>query len=452
MDGEAAFRHHVEQLVRWVEDSLKIAATAGADFGGVVLHAGRARNYHADDLEVPFRTTPHFARVAPVPGPDHLILMRPASTPVLARVVPQDYWFAPSRLPDHPFPEVLSVSESATAEQAAAEIGDVSDCAYVGPDADVASSLGISAAGVEPAQLMAPLDWHRGFKTPYEVSCLREAARLAAPGHVAARRGVTEKLSERAIQAAYLRETGMQEGDTPYPNIIAWDANSAVLHYQARRTDSPAPGHSFLIDAGARASGYSSDITRTYTRPDSHPVFQAALHRMEALQEQLVQRVAPGTDFVELHRAAELGVCQILCDLDIMRGGADEVFGSGLAQPFLPHGLGHHLGLQVHDVGGLQHSAEGDFRPPPNEHPRLRTTRPLAVGNVVTIEPGLYFIPMLLDGFRGSADSAAFNWELIEELIPCGGIRIEDDVLVTESGCENLTRPWVPLFTQSAEP
>ena len=269
MDRVAAFRHHIDQLVRSVEDSLKIAATAGAEFAGVVLHAGRGRNYHADDLQVPFRTTPHFARAAPVPGPDHLILLRPAKTPLLACVVPQDYWFAPPGLPDHPFREVLNVCQSATPEQAAAELGDVRDCAYVGPDAEVASRLGISAAGVEPAQLMAPLDWHRGFKTPYEVSCLRDAARLAAPGHVAARRGVTAKLSEREIQAAYLRETGMQEDDTPYPNIIAWDASSAVLHYQAHRTDSPVPGHSFLIDAGARASGYACDITRSYARTDA---------------------------------------------------------------------------------------------------------------------------------------------------------------------------------------
>ena len=135
----------------------------------------------------------------------------------------------------------------------------------------------------------------------------------------------------------------------------------------------------------------------------------------------------------------------------MVHGSADEIVQRGFSQPFFPHGLGHHLGLQVHDVGGTQRSAEGDFRPPPNQHPRLRTTRPLAAGNVITIEPGLYFIPMLLAEFRTSANADAFNWKLIDELVPSGGIRIEDDVLVTEDGCENLSRPWVPLFTQSGE-
>jgi curved DNA-binding protein CbpA len=103
----------------------------------------------------------------------------------------------------------------------------------------------------------------------------------------------------------------------------------------------------------------------------------------------------------------------------------------------------------AYDQLGKAYRPGQDFRPPPDEHPRLRTTRPLAADNVVTIEPGLYFIPMLLEPFRANPSADAFNWKLIDDLIPSGGIRIEDDVLVTEGGCENLSRPWVPLFTRS---
>ena len=81
------------------------------------------------------------------------------------------------------------------------------------------------------------------------------------------------------------------------------------------------------------------------------------------------------------------------------------------------------------------------MRPPPEEYPTLRTTRELDTGHVVTVEPGLYFIPLLLDPIR---DSDAVDWKLVDELIPCGGVRIEDDVLVTQSGSENLTRPLIP--------
>jgi Xaa-Pro dipeptidase len=102
------------------------------------------------------------------------------------------------------------------------------------------------------------------------------------------------------------------------------------------------------------------------------------------------------------------------------------------------------LGLQVHDVGGRQVSPRGDRREPPASSPALRTTRDLEPGHVVTIEPGLYFIPMLLEPFRSGAAAAAFDWPLIDALAPCGGIRIEDDILVTDGGREDLTRPVVP--------
>ena len=450
INSESAFRQHIAALGEAVARSLEVASAAGESFGGLVLHAGSRQHYHADDLEVPFRSTPHFARFAPLAGPDHLIRLRPGETPLLVHVTPRDYWFAPSDLPDHPFREVLDLVEVATGEEAVRQLADVSDCAYLGPDASLAEALGITATGIEPPALVRALDWHRGFKTDYEVARLREAARRAGPGHAAARQRASQGASEREIQAAYLLAAGVEEGDTPYHNIVAWDVNSAVLHYQTRRALAPAPAHCFLIDAGAQADGYASDITRTYTQSGVHPVFGEALVRMEALQDELVRRVAPAQDFVDLHREAERGVCQILCDLGVLRCDSTDAFERGLSHPFLPHGLGHHLGLQVHDVGGLQHSIEGDFRLPPDAHPHLRTTRPLAAGNVVTVEPGLYFISMLLDEQRAGPAADVFDWRLIDQLVPAGGIRVEDDVLVTEQGYENLSRPWVPLATRPA--
>jgi Xaa-Pro dipeptidase len=110
----------------------------------------------------------------------------------------------------------------------------------------------------------------------------------------------------------------------------------------------------------------------------------------------------------------------------------------------MPHGLGHHLGLQVHDVAGHQVDAAGTVVDPPPEHPFLRTTRPLAEGHLVTIEPGLYFIPMLLEPVREGEHSASVDWALVDDLVLRGGIRIEDDVWVTPDGGEDLTRPQIP--------
>jgi Xaa-Pro dipeptidase len=427
------------------EKALAVSAEIGpGEFGGIVFHSGRRVRYHADDQEVPFRSLPHFARFAPVPGPDHLLLFRPGEPARLGMVAPADYWQEAPSVPDHPFAEVLEVLQAPGIESVALLLGDVSDCAFIGEAADVAAPLGIAAQAVEPRSLAAPLDWYRAFKTRYEVECIREAAQRAARGHAAARRGALEGASEREIHAAYLAATDQLEHETPYPNIIAWDDRSAVLHYQRKRSSPPDPGQSFLIDAGASCYGYASDITRSYVRAGVHDVFREALDRMELLQQRLIGQLAASTSYVDLHASAVRGVGEILCELGVLRVGADEVHESRLTSPFLPHGVGHHLGLQVHDVGGQQITREGELQLPPQEYPSLRTTRDLDVGHVVTLEPGLYFIPLLLERYRSSAESHAFDWKLIDELTACGGIRIEDDLLITESGCENLSRPWVP--------
>jgi Xaa-Pro dipeptidase len=107
---------------------------------------------------------------------------------------------------------------------------------------------------------------------------------------------------------------------------------------------------------------------------------------------------------------------------------------------FLPHGIGHLLGLEVHDVGGFMRSPEDGDIPRPDGHPNLRLTRVLEEGFVVTMEPGIYFIEQLLDAARADARGRHINWPRVAALAKFGGIRIEDDLAVTRDGCENLTR------------
>ena len=444
MDLRALFEDHVATIGREAERALVQARESGQSFDGIVFHAGTQSYYHADDRPVDFRPTPHFARFTPVAGPDHLLLFRPGSRPRLIQVVPRDYWYEPPTEPDHPYARVLDVVVVATPEEAARSAGDVARFAYVGSSPETARALGIAAGAVEPAPLVAFLDWARGFKTPYEVACIREAARVAALGHRAVRQGVAQRHSERQLHATFLESAGVLEPESPYTNIIAWDDRSSILHYQTKRNTRPNPGAVLLIDAGAVSHGYASDITRTYTRNGAHPVFRTLLDRMETMQRRLVASVRPGLSFLELHTTTHREIAAILADAGVLKVSAAEAFDRGLTHPFFPHGLGHHLGLQVHDIGGRQVSPAGERREPPPEYPFLRTTRDLAPNHVVTIEPGLYFIPMLLEPFRAGRHAAAFDWALVDTLVPCGGIRIEDDILVTEAGREDLTRSLVP--------
>jgi Xaa-Pro dipeptidase len=131
----------------------------------------------------------------------------------------------------------------------------------------------------------------------------------------------------------------------------------------------------------------------------------------------------------------------LLCEADIIRASADAAMASGAVAAFFPHGIGHLLGLQVHDVGGLQATPQGGTLPRPDGHPYLRLTRTLEPGFVVTMEPGLYFIDSLLARLRGTPAESQVQWTRVAQLRPYGGIRIEDNLAVTADGHENLTRP-----------
>jgi Xaa-Pro dipeptidase len=444
MAARSVYSEHLKTVTAQTEKALTHAADAGERFDGIVFHAGSETFYHADDHHVYFHTVPHFARYVPVRGPDHLLLFRPGKPLQLLQVVPEDFWHEPPASVDHPYANVVDVVRVATFKDAAQKLSGLGSCAYVGNDSSKAEALGIVNGGVEPPVLMRALDWFRAFKTPYEVECMREAARIAARGHAAVRRGFATNQNERALHNAYLEAIGMLEQETPYGNIIAWDRAAATLHYRSKSAAQPTPGHVLLIDAGACHLGYASDITRTYAKPAAPALFRDLLDRMEDMQRDLVSRVGPGVEYTALHAHTHRSLAELLQATGVLRVGADQAIERGLTRPFLPHGLGHHLGIQVHDVGGHQINPRGDRRPPDPLYPNLRTTRPLEAGHVITIEPGLYFIPMLLDPFRSSDNASAFNWGAIDTMIPCGGIRIEDDVLVTADGREDLTRPHVP--------
>jgi Xaa-Pro dipeptidase len=141
-----------------------------------------------------------------------------------------------------------------------------------------------------------------------------------------------------------------------------------------------------------------------------------------------------------LHLQAHSDIAGVLAQAGVIRVAADDAVESGLSGVFFPHGLGHFLGLQTHDVAGLIDD-QGVPIPRPEGHPALRLTRVLEAGNVLTVEPGLYFIDSLLSRWRRERDASMVDWQRVAALAPCGGVRIEDNVLVAERGCENLTRP-----------
>jgi Xaa-Pro dipeptidase len=398
---------------------------------GVLLYSGRPARHFGDDQHASFAAYGHFVHWTGQSGLAHSwLLVRPDEPPRLYLHAPADFWQLPARLPKEPWVARFRVEPRDTPEPPSlphgryAMLGDV-------PGA-VASALGVEA---NPPALVAALDELRVRKSDYEVACLGEANRRALAGHRAAREAFLAGGAELDIQLAYLGAARQRESELPYPNIVGLNAHGGVLHYQHYECEPPAAHRSLLLDGGHRHRGYCADITRSWPGPAAAPEFAPLVAGITALQQRLIAALVPGVSFVALHRRMHEGLATLLVEQRLVSASPEAVLESGLTRAFCPHGLGHLLGVQVHDVAGRV-DAEGRPLPPPAEHPSLRLTRELEAGMVVTMEPGLYIIPMLLEAHRHRPEVA---WQRLEGLADHGGIRIEDNVLVTADGPVNLT-------------
>ncbi len=141
-----------------------------------------------------------------------------------------------------------------------------------------------------------------------------------------------------------------------------------------------------------------------------------------------------------MHLDAHFALAGILRDFGIISLSPEAAVATGVSSAFFPHGIGHGIGLQVHDVAGFAESDRGGTIAKPDGHPYLRLTRVLEPGMVVTIEPGIYFVDLLLDAVRTGEHGHAVDWDRVEAFRPYGGIRIEDDVVCTGEDPINLTR------------
>jgi Xaa-Pro dipeptidase len=414
------------------------AALEQAGFDAVLLGAGIVEMHFLDDQSPAFRPNPMLTQWLPLLNhPGALLLFRPGSDALVVVVSDDDYWHLPPQVPPSPWRDALEIRVAADHRAALAALGELPPhTALLGPAAQWEA---LEVAGERnPSSLIDALHYQRSIKTGYEIELMREATALGVAGHRAAREAFGNGGSEFDILLAFLDASRQHSDDLPYPAIVAADEHAAVLHYQfyERRH---APAASLLIDAGCASCGYASDITRTYAM-DGRPEFAALIDALDRLQQTLCEQVRPGLKFAELQDEAHRGIAGLLADHRLIDADPGEIVSSGATQCFFPHGLGHLLGAQVHDVGGDLADMAGTRLNAPASYPRLRLLRELQADQVLTIEPGLYFIDSLLEKLRAGKLGARVDWSLIERLRPCGGIRIEDNLRITGTGAENLTR------------
>lgn len=278
----------------------------------------------------------------------------------------------------------------------------------------------------------------RRRKDEVELERMRTAAQATSVGFaelaslVAA--GRTERELQVALEAAFLRSGG---DFLSFETIVAAGDHAAVLHFSPTARELR-DGDLVLVDAGVEYRGYACDVTRTYVAGGRFSAEQALVYdTVRRAGEAAIAACRPGVHWHDVHRTAALVVAEGLVELGVLRGGLETLVDSGAATLFFPHGVGHLVGLGVRDTGAASDDASSQLP----GLPRLRVDIPLQSRQTWTVEPGIYVVPPLLARERGRGD---VNCDRVDELLAFGGVRLEQNVLITDGGCEVLTAA-IPL-------
>ncbi len=424
-------------------DTLRARADTALARGGfehLVVPSGTVHYHLFDDRDYPYVVNPQFKAWLPLTNaPGSWLVYTPGERPRLIFLQPHDYWHVVPAAPSGEWVAHFDIVVIRSADEAMKHLPkNAARCAVLG---EAQSALGQYGAFTpnNPVPVLDYLHYHRAYKTRYEIEMMREATRWGVRGHRAAERAFRAGASEFGIHLAYCQAARQDTNDLPYSNIVCLNEHAAVLHYTDRDRRAPARSHSFLIDAGASHRGYACDITRSYAA-DTDSEFQALIAMVDAAQLTMCDHVRAGTDYAQIHLDAHLALANILRDFELINVAPDVAVDTGVSSAFFPHGIGHGIGLQVHEVAGFAASDSGGTIAKPDGHPYLRLTRTLEPGMVVTIEPGIYFIDMLLDGLKDKGLGPSVNWDRVAHFKLYGGIRIEDDVVCTAGEPINLTR------------
>ncbi len=441
-DLKTLYKNHIKLVIQSANKAL-----SELNYHGLILGSGKEHFYFEDDMPAPFKTNPHFAHWCPAKGPNHFIKYIIGEKPKLIYFSPSDFWHIHEEFNDPFWADSFDVARAESAQKAWQMLGDTQKMVFLGEDTKYAIASEIK---VNCAFLTARLNWYRRQKSAYEVHCIQKANQKASIAHKAAHNEFLNGGSEYDIHLAYLQAIEETDADLPYTGIVGLNKNAAILHYHRR--EKIKNGNVLLIDSGASYLHYSADITRTYCTDKCPKSFRELLASVESLQQELCSDVNVNAFFPDLHYKCHQLTLQALQNCGVVKsvqsGDFDRLVDEGFTKTFLPHGLGHMIGVQVHDIGGKQLDEQGNPAPKLEKqtvYQSLRYLGSLEENNVVTIEPGIYFIPMLLDKLKTHAEhSKLIDWKLVEELLPYGGIRIEDEVCPTATGAYNITREFLP--------
>jgi Xaa-Pro aminopeptidase len=312
------------------------------------------------------------------------------------------------------------------------------------------------SGGLHPSQqLIEAVVAMRDKKSAEEIAQIEEACEIGYQMHTTAMKMCAPGDSERQIAGAIEGIAHQGGWGTSFHSRVSQHGETLHNHSHDGILES---GRMLLVDAGAEAvSGYASDFTRTMPVSGKFTARQKDIYDIVlAANNHAFEISAPGVRYVDVHLAAARVLVEGLKGLGLVHGDVDEAVAAGVHGLFMPHGLGHQMGLDVHDMEDLgQNNVGYNALTPWSDHPSVRhcrMARALEVGMVVTVEPGIYFIPAYIAQWKKEGTAAEFiNYARVEEYADFGGIRLEDDLLVTPTGNRMLGAHRIPITPDEVE-
>ncbi|MBP5625486.1 MAG: aminopeptidase P N-terminal domain-containing protein [Bacteroidales bacterium] len=321
------------------------------------------------------------------------------------------------------------------------------------PDEVTSAGKGGCAKASEP--LVRAVISLRLVKEPLEIERIDAACNLGYEMHTIARRGIRPGRIEQEIVGEMEGVTLAKGWGVSFPTILT--QHGEIFHCHSHEMPIE-PGKLMVIDAGAEANDhYASDFTRTYPTSGRFTRKQRDIYQtVYECNELAFSLIRPGVAYRDVHLAVAAHMLDNLQQLGLVHGDVEEMVADGIAGLFMPHGLGHNMGLDVHDMEDLGENLvgydAGQTRSPQLGLGSLRMARKLTPGNVITDEPGIYFIPDLIRLWkREGTDKGRINYDKLETYFDFGGIRLEDDVLVTADGARRLGAQRLPIAPDEVE-
>lgn len=461
----AMHRGHREKLC----EQLRKRAEFGSGEGLVIfLAGGKERSIYDTDVEWEFRQESNFQYLFGVKEPGCLAFLRVTDArsillvPRLAQVY--ETWMGPIKPPAW-FQRAYNVDEVGYLEDAVGilkELGAKTLLTYKGTNRDSGLELetptfdgidNFTVGDTGSRALWDVLGECRLAKSPEEIKLLQYVNDVSSSAHIAVMRAIKAGQREYLSEATFRYQASIRACNrTGYNCICPAGPRNAILHYghpAEPNAELIEQGSLTLHDMGAAYHCYTADVTVTFPvsgtfTEEQRIVYDAVWEATLAVEK----AVRPGVSYKAMHRLAQRTLLSEMKAAGLFTGEVDEMMQAEVMGKFMPHGLGHSLGLDVHDVAGYAPGTSRQDDPSIKEN--LRCGRELVENMVITVEPGFYFIDYLLKELAANADQARFvDFKRLEELKPVGGVRIEDDVVITSTGCRVLT--CVPRTVEEIE-